>query len=86
MGDDMNNKVGRVVKFDDNREYVVVSYIDDDVETYVYLVSVSSPLNVLIAMEKENSNSIIELVVIEDEHEKKRLYNLFLQKARLGLV
>lgn len=82
----MFKQEGRVVKFDDNREYVVVSRIDDDVETYVYLMSVSSPLNVLIAMEKENGNSIIELVVIEDEFEKKRLYNLFLQKARLGLL
>jgi len=82
----MGDNVGRVVRFDDNRDYVVISCIDDDIETYVYLMSVSSPLNVLIAMEKETSNSIVELVVVEDEMEKKRLYNLFLQKARLGLV
>ena len=49
-------------------------------------MSVSSPLNVLIAMEKECGNSIVELVLVEDEAEKKRLYNLFLQKARLGLL
>lgn len=82
----MFEKEGRVVRFDDDREYVIISRIDDDIETYVYLMSVSSPLNVLIAMEKESGNSIIELVVIEDEIEKKRLYNLFLQKARLGLL
>ena len=86
VGDNMFEKEGRVVVFDDDREYLVVSRIDDDIETYVYLMSVSSPLNVLIAMEKEWGNSIVELVLVEDEAEKKRLYNLFLQKARLGLL
>ena len=82
----MFNEIGRVVKFDDDREYLIISRIDDDIETYVYLMSVSKPLDVLIAMEKESGNSIVELVVVEDEIEKKRLYNLFLQKARLGLL
>jgi hypothetical protein len=86
VGDDMFNEIGRVVKFDDDREYLVVSRIDDDIETYVYLMSVSKPLNVLIAMEKESGSSVVELIVIDDEREKKRLYNLFLQKARLGLL
>ena len=86
VGDNMFEKEGRVVKFDDDREYLIISCIDDDIDTYVYLMSVSGPLNILIAVEKELNNSITELVVIEDEMEKKRLYNLFLQKARLGLL
>lgn len=86
MGDDMFNEVGRVIKFDDDREYLLVSRIDDNIDTYVYLMSVSAPLNVIIAMEKEYSRYNVELVVIEDELEKKRIYNLFLQKARLGLL
>ena len=86
MGDDMNNEVGRIIKFDDNREYLLVGRIDDNIDTYVYLMSVTSPLNVVIAMKKEYSLNLVELVVVEDEEEKKRVYNLFLQKARLGLV
>ncbi len=86
VGDNMFEKEGRVVRFDDDREYLIISCIDDDIDTYVYLMSVSGPLNILIAVEKEVNNSITELVVIEDEIEKKRLYNLFLQKARLGLL
>lgn len=86
VGDNMFEKEGRVVRFDDDREYLIISCIDDDIDTYVYLMSVSGPLNILIAVEKEINNSITELVVIEDENEKKRLYNLFLQKARLGLL
>ena len=82
----MNNEVGRIIKFDDNREYLLVGRIDDNIDTYVYLMSVSTPLNVVIAMEKEYSLNLVELVVVEDEEEKKRIYNLFLQKARLGLV
>ncbi|MBE6151079.1 MAG: hypothetical protein E7162_04640 [Firmicutes bacterium] len=82
----MFEKEGRVVRFDDDREYLIISCIDDDIDTYVYLMSVSGPLNILIAVEKEINNSITELIVIEDENEKKRLYNLFLQKARLGLL
>ena len=82
----MFEKEGRVVRFDDEREYLIISCIDDDIDTYVYLMSVSEPLNILIAVEREISNSITELVVIENENEKKRLYNLFLQKARLGLL
>ena len=86
MGDDMNNEVGRIIKFDDNREYLLVGRIDDNIDTYVYLMSVTAPLDVVIAMEKEYSLNLVELVVVEDEEEKKRVYNLFLQKARLGLV
>ena len=86
VGDNMFEKEGRVVRFDDDREYLIISCIDDDIDTYVYLMSVSGPLNILIAVEKEINNSITELIVIEDENEKKRLYNLFLQKARLGLL
>ena len=82
----MLDDIGRVVKSDNNVDYLLVSRIYDDVDTYVYLMSVSSPINVLIAQEKESGNSIIELVVVEDEVERKRIYNLFLQKARLGLL
>lgn len=82
----MFNEVGRVVRFDDDREYLLISRIDDDIETYVYLMSVTSPLNVVIAMEKEIDRSITELVPILDEEEKLRIYKLFLQKARLGLL
>jgi len=82
----MYNEIGRVVKFDDDVEYVLISRIDDDIDTYVYLMSVSSPLNVIIAKEEEISRSIYQLVVVEDEELRKRIYNLFLQKARLGLL
>lgn len=86
MGDGMYNEVGRIVKFEDNREYLLIGRIDDNIDTYVYLMSASAPLNVIIAMEKEYSRNLVELVIVEDEEEKKRIYNLFLQKARLGLV
>lgn len=86
MGDDMFNEVGRVIKFDDDTEYLLISRIDDELDTYVYLMSVTTPLNIIIALEKEHSRSIVELIPIEDEDEKKRIYDLFLQKARLGLL
>lgn len=82
----MFNEVGRVIKFTDDREYVLISRIDDDIDTYVYLMSISSPLNVVIAQEKEYSRKVVELVEVLDTDEKKRIYNLFLQKARLGLL
>lgn len=82
----MFNEVGRVIKFTDDREYVLISRIDDDIDTYVYLMSISSPLNVIIAQEKEYSRKVVELVEVLDSDEKKRIYNLFLQKARLGLL
>lgn len=82
----MVDDIGRIVKGEDNIDYLLVSRIYDDIDTYVYLMSVSSPLNVLIAKEKESGNSIVELVVVLDEVERKRIYNLFLQKARLGLL
>lgn len=81
----MFEKLGRVIKYED-REYLLLGRVYDDVDTYVYLMSVSSPLNVLIAKEKEHSSSVIELVLVEDEELRKRIYNLFLQKARLGLL
>lgn len=82
----MFNEVGRVVIFDDDMEYLLISRIDDELDTYVYLMSVSSPLNIIIALERECGKSIVELVPIEDDEEKRRIYNLFLQKARLGLL
>lgn len=82
----MFNEVGRVIKFTDDREYVLISRIDDDIDTYVYLMSISAPLNVVIAIEKEYSRKVVELIEVKEDDEKKRIYNLFLQKARLGLL
>lgn len=86
VGDNMFNEVGRVVKFDDDREFLLISRIDDELDTYVYLMSATSPLTVIIALEKEHGKSLVELVPVLDDDEKRRIYNLFLQKARLGLL
>ena len=86
VGDSMYDEVGRIIKLDDNKEYLLIGRIDDDLDTYVYLMSVSGPLNVIIAMEKEHNRSLVELVPVLEESERKRIYNLFLQKARLGLL
>ncbi len=81
----MYDDIGRIVTFNDG-EYVLVSRINDDEDTYVYLMSVFSPINVLIAKEKELSSSVVELVVVEEEEERKRIYNQFVKVASLGLL
>ncbi len=81
----MSDDIGRVVIVE-NREYVLVSRMNYEDDTYVYLMSADKPLNVLIAKEQSTSPNLIELVVIKDEHEKRRIYDLFIKFANLGLL
>lgn len=81
----MDNNVGRLVKIDNN-EYVIVGYIYEDNDTYLYLVSVDDELNVVITKEKKNCDNVTMLEKICDQNEKMRIYNLFIQKAKLGLL
>ncbi len=80
----MNKNIGRIVRFDDN-DYFIVSCLDVGGCVYVYLMSVSCPFRVIIGKEMV-TESIIEIMEIEEEEEKRKIYNLFLEKARMSIL
>ncbi len=81
----MFNDLGRIVVVA-GREYLLVSRVNHEVDSYLYLMSVSSPLDILIAKEKNSSASVVELVMVDDDDEKRKIYDLFIKGARLGLL
>lgn len=81
----MFDDIGRIVVVDD-REYLLVSRMNYDDDTYVYLMSAASPLKILIAKERSSGSSVIELILVDNEMEKKKIYDLFIKSASLGLL
>ena len=85
VGGRVLSDIGRIVNVGE-REFILISRINYDGESYVYLMSSTSPIDILIAREEETPSKIVELVMIDDEMEKRRIYDLFLKGARLGLL
>ena len=60
--------VGEIIELDDSKEYIVVSKKELHNIVYVYLITNSKPLEILIATEKDiNSEIILEEVKDNDE-------------------
>jgi len=80
----MDKDIGRIVKFD-KRDYLIVNRLSFNNNVYVYLLSINSPLDVIIAREKV-TDFVTELIQVDEEDEKKKIYNMFLERARLNLL
>lgn len=61
-------EVGEIVTLNDNKEYIVVNKINLHNINYVYMVTNSKPVEILIATEK-NINGQITLEEIKDNEE-----------------
>lgn len=60
--------IGNIVKLDDNKEYIVVDKLNFHSVNYVYLVTNSKPLEIMIAVLKEE-NGKITLEEVKDNNE-----------------
>jgi len=61
-------KVGQVVELEDNKEYMVLEKIKLHNISYVYLITVAKPVEILIATEsKVNDEYILEEIKDNDE-------------------
>ena len=60
--------VGEIIELDDNKEYIVVSKKELHNIVYVYLITNSKPLEILIATEKD-VNGEITLEEVKDNDE-----------------
>ncbi len=61
-------QVGEIVKLSDNKEYIVINRMDLHNISYVYLITNSKPLEILIATEKIVNGDIV-LDEIKDNNE-----------------
>lgn len=61
-------KAGQIVKLSDNKEYMVINRMDIHSINYVYLMTTSKPLEIVIATEKEKDGKVI-LKEIKDNDE-----------------
>lgn len=60
--------VGQIVKLDDNKEYIIVDKLNFHNVNYVYLITNSKPLEIMIAVEKVKDGKII-LEEVKDNNE-----------------
>lgn len=73
-------QVGEVIKLSDDKEYIIINKIKLHNLTYVYLVTISKPLEIVIATEKIKDRDII-LEEIKDNDELDYILSQFvLQK------
>lgn len=74
---------GETFTLENNKEYTVFNVLSDNGNDYVYLISTSKPIEILIAREiiKENG---IDLAIITKEEEKLRLLELFKKNNQGG--
>ncbi len=76
----MKYEIGRVVKVQ-NRDYLIVSKLEDEGIYYVYLMSVDQPISVLIARENVKSPRLIEIEVLDDASKFQEIYEKFVENA-----
>ena len=63
-------KVGQIIKLDDNKVYIVADKINVHNINYLYLVTNSKPIEILIATEKiENGKLVLKEIKDNDELE-----------------
>ena len=78
----MKLEVGELITLDNNKEYICFSKINDKGIDYVYLISNFKPIQIRFAIEKVNNNDI-ELEIINNQEQKKYVYNLFLNAGKI---
>lgn len=60
--------IGQIVKLDDNKEYIIVDKLNFHNVNYVYLITNSKPLEIMIAVEKIKDGKIM-LEEVKDNNE-----------------
>lgn len=73
----MNIMQGEIIEVE-NREYVVFSKIKDDNDLYLLLVSNDKEALIKIAKVLNDNVDDIDLEIIENEKEKKRIIDLYI--------
>lgn len=61
-------EIGEIVKLNKDKEYIVINVIDLHNARYVFLISNSKPLDIVVATEKINGEDII-LEEVKDNNE-----------------
>lgn len=69
-------QIGEILKLDDNKEYVVINKMNLHNVNYVFLITTSKPLEILIVTEKI-VNGEITLDEIKDNDELEYVLNQF---------
>lgn len=72
-------EMGESVLLEDGKEYLCFSRIIEDDNDYVYLVSNFKPVEVKFAIQYIKNNEV-ELKIIGNKEEKKKIYELFQQR------
>ena len=73
--------MGETVYLEENREYAVITSVDKDNETYVYLVTTDEPYKVKFAKEIWNSDNL-DLEIVHEKELKEELLQLFQNKLK----
>lgn len=71
--------MGEGVVLENGKEYVCFSRIVEGENDYVYLISNFKPVEIRFAKQIEK-NGEVELTIIGNKEEKKKIYELFQQK------
>lgn len=78
-------EIGELVKLNNNREYIVINSLNLHNIRYVFLISKSKPLDIVIATEKIKDESIV-LNEIKDNTELDYILSQFVLKNENGEV
>lgn len=73
----MKVEVGEIIELDNGKEYICCSSIEDNNNTYIYLMSNFKPLEIRFAKVLDDST----LNIITNQEEKKRIFNLFKERG-----
>ncbi len=76
----MNIDIKDIVTLNDEKNYVVVSKIDYDDDTYYYLTDIDDNVNTkFVVQNKERSESLLE---VKDAELLQKLFPMFLKKTK----
>jgi len=75
----MHLEVGELITFDDDTKYFVVETLDYNDSRYVYLISESEDVNIILGKEKIEGNDVL-VDNVTDEEELKAIIPLFAEK------
>ena len=73
----MNLTDGELITLDDDKEYIVVKRMECNNSNYVYLMTSTKPISILLAKEEVEPDGNISLLPVTDQEEAKYVLDRF---------
>lgn len=74
----MNKEIGKTIKIG-QKDFLVVSKLEEQGTNYLYLMSIKKPIEVIIAKAINRNFRVIEVEIIADKSKRDEIHQKFLE-------